>query len=551
MFPSRQFIQHAVQAILILVTATLTTFAVRGAYARHVRRRALRSVRGPPNPSFFTGNLPDLYSATGLPSFNALSQYGRVTKVHGLFGDVILVITDPSALADVLIKNVTTFPAIDISGSLDLMRYLFGPGLIASNGPEHRRQRKLLNPSFSSAQIKRLAPLVQDVAFQLRAALSEQVARDAHEEREPEREVELEGLLGSAALDMISRAAFGHSWSAMEGDGGEYVRAVKDLSPVLGALGSVVPIFILSGGAHLPSGVLRLAGAAISLISPSLRHLLHIEAVYRREIQAVVSKARNAWRNESSQPSLDLLGALFDAGDTGRASDEEICAQASTLVFGGTETTSTILCRILHQLALDPSLQDRLREEIMDARRSQEGGEESLSYDGLMALPLLDAVCKETLRVFAPLPFRNRHSVRESVLSLSDGTSLYVPKGTEILVNIHGVNMDEEIWGSDAQVWRPRRWLDPLPTSLLKAKVPGLYSHLLTFAGGIKGCIGFNFSIMEMKTVLATLVPAFAFSLSTEHEIEWKFASLITPGIKGGTDLHPGMPLRVKLLADE
>ena len=64
------------------------------------------------------------------------------------------------------------------------------------------------------------------------------------------------------------------------------------------------------------------------------------------------------------------------------------------------DTTSNALSIILHQLAKHPEAQAKLRQEILDA---QNGGD--LSYDHLIDLPYLDAVCRETLRVYVPHTF--------------------------------------------------------------------------------------------------------------------------------------------------
>lgn len=72
----------------------------------------------------------------------------------------------------------------------------------------------------------------------------------------------------------------------------------------------------------------------------------------------------------------------------------------STLILGGMETTSNALCRILHLLAENPDVQERLRTEIAEA-----GGEEDLPYDDLVKLPYLEAICRETMRLYAPGQF--------------------------------------------------------------------------------------------------------------------------------------------------
>lgn len=59
------------------------------------------------------------------------------------------------------------------------------------------------------------------------------------------------------------------------------------------------------------------------------------------------------------------------------------------------DTTSSMLSRILHLLALNPDVQEKLRCEIVEARNG-----EDLSYNRLMEIPYLDAILRETLRVY-------------------------------------------------------------------------------------------------------------------------------------------------------
>jgi cytochrome P450 len=63
-------------------------------------------------------------------------------------------------------------------------------------------------------------------------------------------------------------------------------------------------------------------------------------------------------------------------------------------MFAGMDTTSSALAHTFHLLSQHQDVQDRLRKELIDARA---GGD--LSYDGIMGLPYLDAICRETLRL--------------------------------------------------------------------------------------------------------------------------------------------------------
>ena len=67
-----------------------------------------------------------------------------------------------------------------------------------------------------------------------------------------------------------------------------------------------------------------------------------------------------------------------------------------TLTFAAMDTTSGALGKILFLLSTHQDVQDKLRQEVAEARKQGD-----LSYDELVALPYLEAVCRETLRMYA------------------------------------------------------------------------------------------------------------------------------------------------------
>ena len=81
------------------------------------------------------------------------------------------------------------------------------------------------------------------------------------------------------------------------------------------------------------------------------------------------------------------------------------------MIFGATDTTSSAMSRILSVLAHNPDEQSKLREEVTKAHK--EYGD--LDYDKLQSLPYLDAVCRETLRVYPPGSSVTREYVVSSI----------------------------------------------------------------------------------------------------------------------------------------
>ncbi|KAJ2912529.1 hypothetical protein MD484_g7882, partial [Candolleomyces efflorescens] len=247
-----------------------------------------------------------------------------------------------------------------------------------------------------------------------------------------------------------------------------------------------------------------------------------------------------------------LIKENMKASEEDRLPDEELVGQVSSLTFAAMDTTSNALCRTLYVLCERPDAQDRLRQEIRAARRKVGGGD--LGYDELVSLPYLDAVCRETLRLYPPVSTIVREAREDIILPFSkpirgkDGSEMHevlVPKGTTIFPSILSSNRNQDVWGSDADEWKPERWMDELPESVANAHIPGIYSHLMTFIGGSRACIGFKFSQLEMKIVLCVLLDKFKFNLPNNRKIFWRMTGIASPSIEGGSKAE--MPLIVSL----
>ncbi|OJA10045.1 hypothetical protein AZE42_07690 [Rhizopogon vesiculosus] len=133
----------------------------------------------------------------------------------------------------------------------------------------------------------------------------------------------------------------------------------------------------------------------------------------------------------SSQSSLEtrgkdimsiMLKSNASSSEADRLSDAELLGQMNVMIFAGLETTTAAVGRTLYMLAKHPHIQERLRAEISDAviayqssdvysHANDGSGSVRLSYDALMSLPLLDAVVRETLRLYPSLPVLSRRLV--------------------------------------------------------------------------------------------------------------------------------------------
>jgi len=226
-------------------------------------------------------------------------------------------------------------------------------------------------------------------------------------------------------------------------------------------------------------------------------------------------------------------------------SEDEISAQIVMITLAAIETTSSTFARVFHLLALRPDVQDKLRQEFKDACHDNE----ELTHDHLVSLPFLEAVCRETLRLYPAATGVTRTALSDTILPLSapihdvDGRKIqevFVPKNTNVYLHIYNLNRDPSIWGSDAAEWKPERWLEPLPETVREAHIQGVYANMMTFIGGPRACLGFKFAQLEIKVALSQLIPAFRFE-PTGAEIAWLFDSVSKPSVKGSVE-SPGSP---------
>ncbi|KAJ3489260.1 hypothetical protein NLI96_g2239 [Meripilus lineatus] len=544
-------------SIAFILTAILIGVPAWWLLKDFVLRSPLDKIPGPPSPSLLAGHLGRLFHRhEGWKLHNELaSNYGPVSSLKGGFGKRMLYVRDPTALHSIIIKDQQFYE--ESSFSISMIYLVFGEGLIATLSDQHRKQRKMLNPVFSINHMRHMTPIFYHVAHKLREGVENQV-------RQGTGDVDILNWMGRTALELIGQGGLGYSFDPLvKNSKSEYGDAIKATLPAMFALGGtqfLVPYLLKLG----PPGFRRWV---LDHLLPDRRvqHLKDIADYLDSQARSLISKKRLALKEgdeavtqqvgEGKDIMSILMRANMAASESERLTEEELVGQMSILIFAATDTTSGALSQILQLLAEHPDAQERLRKEILDARAPSG---EDIPYDQLIELPYMDAICRETLRLFPPVTDVYRDAKKDMVLPLAspirdlDGkwmSEIPIPNDTRLIVSIRGCNRSKQIWGEDANEWKPERWLSPLPGSVTDARVPGVYSNMMTFLGGGRSCIGFKFSQLEMKVVLSLLLGSFKFSLP-DHEIVWNLAGVKYPTV-GRISNTPSMPMKVELLNEK
>ncbi|KAK0438188.1 cytochrome P450 [Desarmillaria tabescens] len=516
------------------------------------KHKSVQNVRGPPRPSFLLGHewMMRHREHFGGLEMQWLREYGPVYRIGGCFGQDVLVLSDPRALQYVLHTSGYRFPrAPDVQR---LAEALLGPGLGTVDGITHQRQRKIMNPAFSASQLRQFLPLIQSFTSRLIDKLKNEIRDDAAGTRV----VDVLQWTSKVGLDIIGITAFRYHFHALEGEKSASVLrdALRNIFSEGSSSLSRLDILYVSLWRMLPDFVLRILDLvpARDLVRP-----LRFRNFSQRIARDIFQKQVDIIANDMNTAERDIVNVLalsyLTEEPSKRMSDEEIYSQLSTFTLAGHDTTATTTAWILYELSYHPHIQAQICEEILQAREHCQGDLTSNDYD---SMALLDAVIKVRNPSHSPFCY---HAAQDDVIPLSEPTialdgsvmsDIPIPKGQIIVASLYTYNRLSSVWGHDADVWNPDRFLNP---SQSKQMSLGVYANLMTFGAGIRACIGWRFVIMEMQSVITELLSSFEFSPSEEGlELQHAPGTLtLSPVVKGRAHEGEQVPLRVALCSKE
>ncbi|KAI9271435.1 cytochrome P450 [Sporodiniella umbellata] len=446
----------------------------------------------------FMGNFFELIRAEidASPLVKWTEEYGGIFTYHFYWNEPRLVVTDEKLLKQMLTTQVYDFRKPDVT--YESLKRVLGHGLVLAEGETHRQQRKMLNPAFSVSAIREMVPMMLGPAKMLCDQWKEKLRANPGGYTE----LDVSEGLSLVTLDIIGITGFGQDLKSLTTYGTEqfhrFSRAYLQLFSVPSSLFQLLQIALPVLG-YLPTRANR-------KYALSLRWL-------REESQALIEAGAKRHEQERHLPEhqrhKDLLARMFhliDKDDGKRFSQEELRDQCLTFLAAGHETTSNTLCWCLWLLAQHQEIQDSVRSE------SQVLFEEGklCDYDAIQALPYLNSVFRETLRMIPAVP----RTLRMTCAPVALGTWV-IPQGTVIEVSPLVTHRSKAIWGKDAHTFRPTRWIDGQHT------LGNTYQFLPFLAGG-RQCIGYRFATVEFKLVLVVLLKEIRFFLKPDFKVEKK-----------------------------
>ncbi|KAL8742097.1 MAG: hypothetical protein Q9190_005373 [Brigantiaea leucoxantha] len=386
-----------------------------------------------------------------------------------------IVVSDPKNVEHVLRNN-----DLFIKGAFFRSRSwdLFGNGIINADGELWKIQRKAGLRFFSIGILKTfindaLPPILADTEKRLDAVAKQGGITDMQD-------VFLElttRLMGKMAYDMDMPASLPFS---------------KAFDYASGAIGDrfqnpfwKIKEFVL--GAPLRRAVSEIKRFSSIIVSST------VEARYNDGLSSNVHKA------ERGKPlQNNLINSLLD-----HISEHQVVADAAmNYLSAGRDTTAQSLTWTLYLLLRHPNIQEPLLDELYDLFPSKATSAPlNLDLDTVQPshLPYTYSIFTESLRLYPPVPFELKECVAPT--TFPDGT--WLPKGAVVLWVPWAMGRSYDIWGADAEIFKPERWLSTDRKTIQLQKSPYEFP---VFNAGPRSCLGKKLAELLAVDVLARMM---------------------------------------------
>ncbi|KAI0059660.1 cytochrome P450 [Artomyces pyxidatus] len=466
----------------------------------------LRIVPGPPLAGYLFGHFPKIIrSQAGAIQKEWVDKYGPTVRAVGPLGQDRLILLRPQALHKILVSDWMDYPRSKVM--TDILGLAAGHGLFTVTGTPHKQMRKAMNPAFSIANLMNQTDMYYDSIEILVQSLNSELRKQSDPCKGAV--MHIFEWMSKVTLDIICDTAFGYKSNSLLNPHNELTEAYAELGVRYETnMGKLAELVRIPGMARLLGSELCYRLRRLFRLFPPLASVeSFVDSIHRiRRIakQLLAEKLADATLDaeDTGPKKKDIMSLLVRAArqehaeDAYRLSDDALVDQVLTFLGAGHETIASGLSWTLWLLANDAPAQHKLRDEVSPVFADTERPD----YRVLKDLKFLDCVIMESLRLFPPAPTTQREAGKSDWI---DG--VYVPKGTHLSIPIRAINMNRDIWGPDAEEFRPERWL-----ALPKAYDPNF--SMMAFIAGPHACIGKTMSISEMKAVLATMLVNFEFA---------------------------------------
>ncbi|KAI4454492.1 cytochrome p450 [Holotrichia oblita] len=388
-------------------------------------------------------------------------------------------VADPDLVRNVLTKDFNNF--MDRGMYYDEKHDPMSGQLFNLEGQKWKNLRAKLTPTFTSGKMKMMFQTLLDCGMPMVDRLEVLYNRkDA---------IEIKEIVACFTTDVIGSCAFGLECNSFKSE--------TEVAP-----------FRAAGKNFFGMNKLRFIRIMLIQFFPKFCKMIHLP-MFEKSLTNFyfdVVKDTVKFREENNISRNDFMQLLIELKNNkdmlGGLNIGEIAAQAFIFFLAGFETSSTLMHFAFYELTQYPEIQDKLREEILQTMKENDG---KLTYDSVMGMKYMGQVLDETLRKYPPVPTLLRQCVIDYKLPNSDFT---LEAGTKVEIPVYALQHDPEFY-PDPDKFDPERF-----TEENKAKRhPYVY---IPFGEGPRICIGLRFGLMQSRVGLALILSRYRVKLHSK-----------------------------------
>lgn len=378
-----------------------------------------------------------------------------------------------------------------------LLGDLLGQGIFNVDGESWQFQRKMASLELGSVSVRSHAYQIISAEVRRRLLPLFTSVSDGADSI-----IDLQDVFRRFAFDNICKFSFG-------------------LDP--GCLEASLPMSEFAAAFDTASRLSAWRGRAVAPVLWKLKRFLNVgsERELKRAIRLVnvlADEVIRQRRNQGFASNNDLLSRFMSSVNDDRYLRDIVIS----FLLAGRDTVASGLTSFFLLLSKHPAVTAAIREEIANVMRGS-GDDGVASFDQLKQMYYVHAAMYESLRLYPPVQIDSKFCVEDDMLP--DGT--FVSKGTRVTYHPYAMGRMESIWGADCEEFKPGRWL-------CNGKfVPESPFKYPAFQAGLRVCLGKEMALMEMKTVIVSVVRRFDVRVLHAGGLP-KFVPGLTASIDGG-----------------
>ncbi|XP_076627123.1 cytochrome P450 6k1 [Colletes latitarsis] len=469
------FVIAAVAAILYLYLKYQHTYW---------KRRGIPSLPG----HWFYGNMKDGILMRRSPAMVMGDLYQQASENDDVLGIYVLhkpflLLRSPELIKQILVKDFQYFSDRYFTAK-SFHNEIGNSSLFAIKNPQWKYLRTKLTPVFTSGKMKNLFPLITEVAESMKNYLQAEFSND-----KSTKTIMVKNVMSKYATDIISSVAFGIHVNSFDKSQGTFYQKAQDALKI--TFRRAVQFYCMF---FFPSMAPILGGQMLGSATNYFRSIFW---------DSMDSRERTKSKRADLIDSLVMLKNEKQDNDF-KFEGDHLVGQSAIFFVAGRETNVTTICFTLAELAKNPDIQNKTREEILEKLETH-----GLTYEGVRNMKYLNQVISEVLRLYPSAPLLDRVATVDYKVP---GTDMVIEKGTPIYVILTGIQRDPKYY-PDPLRFDPDRFSDENKDKI----IAGTY---MPFGEGPRACIGARLGMLQSAVGIITILKDYKVSLDPTYKID-------------------------------